>query len=120
VRGQIAPPLAAQFERGQERIDAIKIDDSTARAEADPAKAACCMARNHTTAPANSAPGNTARPWNSRAPFQIMPQAMNSSALGSSGVTTTKRSWVPQSVTAKVADQVRATPPRERSCSHST
>ena len=36
-------------------------------------------------APAKIATGNSRRPWNSRTPFQIMPQATKISAAGNSG-----------------------------------
>ena len=36
------------------------------------------------TAPAKIATGNKVRPWNSRTPFQIMPQATKSNADGNS------------------------------------
>ena len=39
---------------------------------------------SQTTAPAKMATGNTRRPWNSRMPFQIMPQATKISAAGTS------------------------------------
>jgi hypothetical protein len=40
------------------------------------------MATIHAIAPAHKLPGKIERPWKIRAPFQIMPQAINRSALG--------------------------------------
>ena len=40
---------------------------------------------SHTSAPAKAATDNMRRPWNSRTPFQTMPQAMKIKAAGTSG-----------------------------------
>ena len=51
----------------------------------------------HTMAPANAAIGNSRRPWNSRTPFQIMPQARKVIAGGNSLGNSNSGAGVPQS-----------------------
>ena len=48
-------------------------------------------------APAKSAIGSSRRPWNSRTPFQIMPQAMKIIAAGHSGGSRTSGGGAPHS-----------------------
>ena len=62
---------------------------------------AITLASNQTNAPVENGRGSTSRPWNMRAPLQIMPQAMNNSAGGN--------------VVGPAADSVRtADPERDR------
>ncbi len=65
-------------------------------------------------APAKAAIGSSGRPWNSRTPFQIMPQARKVSACGNSGGNCVHRRRRAPERDRRGSDQIGRAPPGER------